>query len=202
MVLRSYFSAYVALQSNTLSANLLCGVCKNCSKTPKPYRAAIAAKTDTQPAITLAELTGWLEETQGVRVALSTLDYFIRKVLHYPYKKNGERDDLKAARVLWKHWQKTCDPSKLVFLDETGTSTDMARRYGLSAKGTRCIDTVPGGHWETLTFIAGLSVNEITAPWVLDAAMSGEAFKTYLKTQLAPTLQPDDIVIYDNLPAH
>lgn len=78
----------------------------------------------------------------------------------------------------------------------------MARRYGRSAKGTRCRDTVPGGHWKTLTFIAGLRVDDITAPWVLDGAMTGDAFKTYLKTQLVPTLKPRDIVICDNLASH
>lgn len=113
-----------------------------------------------------------------------------------------EREDVVQARALWQEWQKTWDPSRLVFLDETGASTDMARRYGRSAKGTRCRDTVPGGHWKTLTFIAGLRVGDITAPWVLDGAMTGDAFKTYLKTQLVPTLKPGDIVICDNLPAH
>jgi transposase len=53
-----------------------------------------------------------------------------------------------------------------------------------------------------MTFIAGLRLNEITAPWCLDGAMDGETFKTYLETQLAPTLKPGDIVIADNLSAH
>jgi len=106
------------------------------------------------------------------------------------------------ARAAWQEWQSSCDPTKLIFLDETGASTDMARRYGRSAKGTRCKDSVPAGHWKTLSFIAGLRMDDITAPWVLDGPMTGEAFKTYLKTQLVPTLKPGDIVICDNLAAH
>lgn len=53
-----------------------------------------------------------------------------------------------------------------------------------------------------MTFIGGLRMDRITAPWCLDGAMTGAAFKTYLETQLAPTLRPGDIVIADNLSSH
>lgn len=107
-----------------------------------------------------------------------------------------------ASRHIWKEWQKSCDVSKLVFLDETGARTDMIRRYGRAKGGLRCFDDAPGGHWKTMTFIAGLRVNEIIAPWCLDGAMNGKNFKIYLETQLVPTLKPGDIVIADNLSAH
>ena len=113
-----------------------------------------------------------------------------------------EREDIQAAREVWREWQKSCDPSKLVFLDETGAATDMVPRYGRSMGGTRCAGDAPGGHWKTMTFIAGLRVDGITAPWCLDRPMNGKAFKTYLQTQLVPTLRPGDIVICDNLAAH
>jgi len=113
-----------------------------------------------------------------------------------------DREDIAQAREVWREWQKSCDPARLVFLDETGAATDMVPRYGRSAVGTRCCDDAPGGHWHTATFIAGLRINGITAPWVMDRAMNGEAFKTYLQTQLVPTLAPGDIVVCDNLAAH
>jgi hypothetical protein len=78
----------------------------------------------------------------------------------------------------------------------------MTPRYGRSLDGARCEDTASGGHWQTSTFIAGLRMEGLTAPWCLDAAMNGEAFKTYVTTQLIPTLQPGDIVIADNLSSH
>ncbi len=78
----------------------------------------------------------------------------------------------------------------------------MARLYGRSLIGTRCVDYVPGGHWKTMTFIAGLRISGLTAPWCLDDAMDGGAFRKYIQTQLAPTLNKGDIVICDNLPAH
>jgi len=99
-------------------------------------------------------------------------------------------------------WQSACDASKLVFLDETGLSTDMIRRYGRALGGSRCVDTAPAGHWQTLTFIAELRADRITAPWRVDQAMNGEAFKAYLRSQLGPTLKAGDIVICNNLPAH
>ena len=106
------------------------------------------------------------------------------------------------ARESWKQWQESCDISRLVFLDETGAKTNMIRKYGRAKGGARCFDDAPGGHWKSMTFIAGLRMNALTAPWCLDGAMDGEAFKTYLETQLVATLRPGDIVIADNLPAH
>ncbi len=112
------------------------------------------------------------------------------------------REDVKEAREVWKQWQENCDISKLVFLDETGAKTNMIRKYGRAKGGARCFDDAPGGHWKSMTFIAGLRMDTLTAPWCLDGAMDGEAFKTYLETQLVATLRPGDIVIADNLPAH
>jgi transposase len=89
-----------------------------------------------------------------------------------------------------------------VFFDETGARTDMIRRYGRARGGARCFDDAPGGHWKSMTFIAGLRMNAITAPWCLDGPMNGKIFKAYLETQLAPTLKSGDIVIADNLSAH
>jgi transposase len=53
-----------------------------------------------------------------------------------------------------------------------------------------------------MTFIAGLRRTGLVAPWVLEGAMDGDAFKTYTAEILAPTLAPGDIVVMDTLPAH
>ena len=78
----------------------------------------------------------------------------------------------------------------------------MARLYGWAPVGERCRDSAPFGHWKTLTFIAGLRLTGMTAPWVLDGPMDGEAFRTYVEHVLAPTLRHGDVVVLDNLPAH
>jgi transposase len=109
---------------------------------------------------------------------------------------------VKARREAWFELQPDLDPTKLVFLDETGATTKMARLRGRSPRGERCRAAVPHGHWKTTTLIAGLRLGGLTAPMVIDGAMNGEAFTAYAETFLAPTLSPGDVVLLDNLPAH
>jgi len=94
------------------------------------------------------------------------------------------------------------DASRFVFLDETGTATNMTRRYGWSPRGRRVVDATPHGHWLTTTFVAGLRENGIIAPLVLDGLMRGEVFRAYVEQMLAPALSPGDVVVLDNLAAH
>jgi len=109
---------------------------------------------------------------------------------------------VQAARAQWRQSQPALEVTKLVFLDETGATTNMTRTHGRSPCGQRCIACVPHGHWQTTTFVAGLRVGGITAPLVLDGPMDGEAFVLYGRECLAPTLKPGDLVIADNLPSH
>jgi len=90
----------------------------------------------------------------------------------------------------------------LVFIDETGASTKMARLRGRAPRGTRCRSPIPHGHWKTTTVTGALRLTGMTAPMVLDGPMTGEWFAAYAEQVLAPTLYPGDIVILDNLPAH
>jgi transposase len=113
-----------------------------------------------------------------------------------------DRADVVAARKAWRQMQQGLDPGKLVFHDESGVKTNMARRHGRSKKGKRLDASIPHGYWKSLTFIAGLRVDRIDAPWVLDRVMNGEAFLTYLREVLGPTLSKGDVVIMDNLSTH
>ena len=113
-----------------------------------------------------------------------------------------ERPDVAAARAAWQADQPTLDPARLVFIDETGTSTNMARLRGRAKRGRRVIGRVPWGHWKILAFLAGLRQDGITAPFVIDRAMTRAIFLEYLRQCLVPTVRPGDIVVMDNLPAH
>ena len=113
-----------------------------------------------------------------------------------------DRPDVAGKRRRWRSWQGFMDPARFVFLDETGTATNMARRYGRSPYGARLVAAVPQGHWKTTTFIAGLKQSGIVAPLVLDGPMTGPAFRAYVEQFLAPALAPGDVVVLDNLPAH
>ena len=89
-----------------------------------------------------------------------------------------------------------------MFLDESGVNTKMARLRGRAPRGQRLVASIPHGHWSTNTFIAGLRHDGIVAPWLLNGPMNGDAFLTYIVTQLAPCLSAGDIVVMDNLSTH
>jgi transposase len=94
------------------------------------------------------------------------------------------------------------DASKLIFLDETWTSTAMMRLYGRAMRGQRLVDRVPHGHWKISTFVAGLRRDGMVAPCVIDGAINGEMFLAYVEQVLVPALRPGDTVIMDNLSSH
>jgi transposase len=107
-----------------------------------------------------------------------------------------------AARERWKAGQAALDPTKLVFVDETGANTKMVRAYGRAPRGQRVLDKQPWGHWKTTTFTCGLRCDGVVAPFVLDGAMNRDAFEVYVEKVLAPSLSEGDRVILDNLAAH
>lgn len=113
-----------------------------------------------------------------------------------------DRPDVARRRSRWHRYQGRIDPTCLVFIDETWTKTNMAPLRGWSRRGVRLIDKVPHGHWQTLTFLAALRHDGITAPCVLDGPINGRSFRAYVEQILAPTLWPGDIVVMDNLGSH
>jgi hypothetical protein len=110
--------------------------------------------------------------------------------------------DVARHRQRWRVWQRDMDPSRFVFLDETGASTNMVRRYGWGLRGERLIAAAPHGHWRTTTFVAGLRASGMIAPFGLDGPMTGDAFRAYVAQVLAPELEAGDVVVMDNLAAH
>jgi transposase len=94
------------------------------------------------------------------------------------------------------------DPARLVFIDETATTTNMVRLCGRCPRGERLVGYAPHGHWKTMTLVAGLRCDGMVAPLVVDGAMNGATFLAYVEQCLAPTLARGDIVVMDNLAAH
>jgi hypothetical protein len=113
-----------------------------------------------------------------------------------------DRPDVLKRRQDWFDRQLDLDPERLVFIDETWTSTNMARSRGRCARGERLRMGIPHGHWKTTTFVAGLRTTGIVAPLVLDGPINGEAFEAYVQQVLVPTLHKGDIVVMDNLGSH
>jgi transposase len=94
------------------------------------------------------------------------------------------------------------DPSRLVFIDETWAKTNMTRTHGRCARGERLIAKAPFGRWRTLTFLAALRCDRLTAPCVIDGPINGASFRAYVEQVLLPVLAPGDIVVMDNLGSH
>jgi transposase len=94
---------------------------------------------------------------------------------------------------------------RLVFLDECGVLTDMARLWGRSPRGTRAYGAVPCGHWTRLTVLGALGTGGMVAAMAVEAATSGAVFHAFLDRVLLPELRrtkPDAVLVLDNLGAH
>ena len=113
-----------------------------------------------------------------------------------------ERPDILRRRQEWFDDQLDLDPARLVFIDETWASTNMARRYGRALRGQRLRASVPHGHWKTTTFVAGLRLTGLVAPFVLDGPINRDAFEVYVEKVLVPELRLGDVVVMDNLSSH
>ena len=113
-----------------------------------------------------------------------------------------QRADVARARRRWIREQGLLDPARLVFIDETAVSTNLTRLRGRAPRGVRVIGIVPLGAWDTITFVAALRHNKMTAPMVVEGAMTGEMFLAYVEQCLVPTLRRNEIVVMDNCRIH
>jgi len=94
------------------------------------------------------------------------------------------------------------DPERLIYLDESGISTQMTRRSGRVQGSARLREAVPAGAWKTLTVIGALTTKGILAAMTVEAATDREVFLTFLDEVLCPKLKPGDVVVMDNLSTH
>jgi transposase len=90
----------------------------------------------------------------------------------------------------------------LVFLDESGATTEMTRRYGRAPRGERMGEATPAGHWRTLTLLGALTLQGMLASMTVESPTDGDVFRAFLEQVLCPRLQPGQIVVLDNLAAH
>jgi transposase len=90
----------------------------------------------------------------------------------------------------------------LIFLDESGVTTQMTRQWGRAPKGERIAEAAPQGHWNVLTTLGAMSLRGIVAAMTIEAATDADVFAAYIEQVLCPKLRPGDVVILDNLSAH
>jgi len=113
-----------------------------------------------------------------------------------------DRPDIAERREVWFKQFSLWMLTRLVFLDETWTKTNMTRLYGWAHRTQRVIESVPHGHWKTTTWVSALRLEGMVAPLVVDGAINGELFLKWVREHLAPSLRAGDIVIMDNLAVH
>lgn len=105
-------------------------------------------------------------------------------------------------RTLWRERVADLDPSRLVFVDETGTNLSLTRRYGRAKRGQRVVGQVPRNPGPNVTLIAAMDQDGLLGELTITGALDGNAFAVYVTRVLVPQLWPGDVVIWDNLSAH
>jgi transposase len=93
-------------------------------------------------------------------------------------------------------------PEQLIFLDESGVTTQMTRLWGRAPSGDRVTEATPQGHWRVLTMLGAMSLGGMVAAMTIESATDGDVFLAYLEQVLCPKLKPGDVVVMDNLSAH
>ena len=113
---------------------------------------------------------------------------------------------MKARRAAWPATlADACDgdPARVIFLDESGATTNLVRTHGRSAAGSRCVAHAPAGHWTVMTAVAAIRLGGgATASATMACPMDGPLFQRYVEDVLAPVLRAGDVVVMDNLPSH
>jgi len=155
-----------------------------------------------QPDATLAEL----RQRLGVSCSLAALDRALRRLRLTRKKKVLRAQEQASPRVQalrqdFRAQLARLAPERLVFVDGTGTTTALTRRYGRGPRGQRVVGTAPGS-WRSVTLVSALRLGGIEAALAFEGATDTAAFQTYVETVLGPQLRPGDVVIWDNLQPH
>lgn len=96
----------------------------------------------------------------------------------------------------------TIPADRLVFVDESGATIMLTPPYGRAPRGQRCLGRVPRNWGVRTTLLAAMTLDGITASFLIDGATDRQVFDTYVERVLVPTLQPGQVVVWDNLSAH
>jgi len=172
-----------------------------------PHRDFLLAAVEAEPDSTIAELQRRPVEERGVYASTGTIWAFLdRHDLTFKKKSahaaEQNRPDVLAEREDWFEGQLDLDPEKLVFVDESFATTNMARRYGRAPRGVRLRAPIPHGNRKKTTLVAGLRLSGVSAARMLDGSINGERFLEYVEQVLVPTLASGDLVVIDHLSSH
>jgi transposase len=122
-----------------------------------------------------------------------------KKSLHATERDTEEN---RSRREVFLDRLRSIAPEQLIFLDESGVSTQMTRRYARAPRGVRVHEATPEGNWKILTILGAMSLRGMIATMTIEAATDAEIFLAYLDHVLCPALRPGDVVVMDNLSSH
>lgn len=122
-----------------------------------------------------------------------------KKVTHATER---DRPDVQARRQKWQRQERKMDANHLVFVDETGVSTQLQRTCGRAPRGVRVTGAVPENHYHASTLVGAMRRDGRITSLVYDGGTDVATLLVLVNTQLAPLLKAGDIVIWDNLQAH
>lgn len=106
-----------------------------------------------------------------------------------------------AARQAWRVEMARVDPATCLFIDECGTHLAHTRAYARAPRGERAVGRVPRNRGAVTTLIASLTPTGMGPSRTRTGGTTKDAFLTYLREDLAPTLTPGQVVVLDNLGA-
>jgi transposase len=109
---------------------------------------------------------------------------------------------VKLLRALFLWLTSLIDPSRLVFLDESGCHIAMTREYARSPRGERAPGHVPRNRGRALTMVGALDCRGLRTLMTIEGATTAEVFEAFVEHFLVPELKPGDVVVLDNVGAH
>lgn len=109
---------------------------------------------------------------------------------------------MRGLRGAYRRATRRLDLSRFKFVDEAGVNLALTRLFGRAPKGQRVCDSVPQNYGSNVTMLGALSAAGVEALMTVNGATDGDIFLAFVREVLSPTLQPGDVVIWDNLGAH
>lgn len=107
-----------------------------------------------------------------------------------------------ARRETFVRRIQSCDPERLIFLDESGSNIAMTRTQAWAPRGQRAHGVIPRNRGTVTTMLGALSIDGIEAMMTVEGGTTAAVFIKFLDEHLVPRLRPGDVVVMDNLGAH
>ena len=115
---------------------------------------------------------------------------------------NRSVPDVAEKRKAWNGIISGFSANNLVFLDESGCNTDMTRRYAYAQGGSRAVDSAPLSKPKNTTILSSIQLDGSLHYTTFSGGTTVEKFKQYLVNDLLPYLNPDSVLVMDNMKSH